>query len=281
MTRRSLVVRGGGFRVRQKALLRDIELRVEPGEIVALVGPNGAGKSTLLRLLAGDLPPTEGEILLDDRPIGSYRARELAARRAVLPQQTILQFAFTSREVVEMGRGLAAIDDEAAIDLALARTDSTYLAGQIYPTLSGGEQGRVTLSRVLAQEAPLLLLDEPTASLDLRHQQMVMDVMRALVDEGAMVVAVLHDLNLASSSADRVVVMSEGRIAADGTPWETLREDLLAEVFECQIAVSTHPLSGRPLVLPLASTRKLSEPEVLPASGGRRDASAALSGVDT
>jgi iron complex transport system ATP-binding protein len=243
-----------GVAIRARWLLREVTIAVAPGEVVALVGPNGAGKSTLLRVLAGDLAPTTGRVALDGRAIADFRPRDLALRRAVLPQQTVLQFAFTAREVVEMGRGQRrGDDDEVIVAASLAKTESTHVAERIFPSLSGGEQGRVSLARVLAQEAPLLLLDEPTASLDLRHQQLVMEVARDLAARGAMVVVVLHDLNLAASYADRIALLHEGRLVADGPPWQTLAESLLTEVFACPIAVTAHPVRGCPLVISLPS----------------------------
>jgi iron complex transport system ATP-binding protein len=249
LTARDITVEIGG-----KRLLDGVSLSVAPGEVVALVGPNGAGKSTLLKVLAGDLAPNEGAVVIESRPIETCSTRELARMRSVLPQQTVLQFAFTAREVVEMGRsphrGMHG-DDLAVVDASLARTETIHLAERIYPTLSGGEQGRVTLARVLAQECPVLLLDEPTASLDIRHQQMVMEVARELAGQGASIVAVLHDLNLAASHADRVAVLSRGRLVANGTPWATMTEELLSEVFAHPITVGRHPVHDCPLVMPL------------------------------
>jgi iron complex transport system ATP-binding protein len=229
-------------------------LTVSPGEVVALVGPNGAGKSTLLRTLAGDEPATAGRVLLDGRPIESYRPRALARRRAVLPQQTVIQFAFTAREVVEMGRSPHGGDEEAdaaIVRRSLEETDAAHLGERIYPSLSVGEQSRVSLARVLAQTAPILLLDEPTAALDLRHQEMVIGLCRRIANTGGTVVIILHDLNLAAGFADRVVLLCDGRVVADGPPAATMTEALLTEVFACPIAVVPHPVRDGPLVLPL------------------------------
>jgi iron complex transport system ATP-binding protein len=236
-----------------RQLLRDISLEVEQGEIVALVGPNGAGKSTLMATLAGDVPPSSGSIALHGRELTAYRPKELARLRAVLPQQSIIQFGFTAREIVRMGRSPHGDmdDDVIAVERAIARTDATSLANRIFPTLSVGEQARVSLARVLAQEAPLLLLDEPTAALDLRHQQQVMDVARELADEGATIVVIVHDLNYAAAFADRVVILRDGAVAACGTPWEVMTEAILEQVFECPIQVTMHPQMDSPLVLPL------------------------------
>jgi len=248
--------------IRSKWLVRHISLAVEPGEVIALVGPNGAGKSSLLRLLAGDVDPTEGQVLLDGQPISDFHPRDLALRRAVLPQQTVLQFAFTVREIVEMGRGTHRREDSdrlgQIVSRSLRQTDALELIERIYPSLSGGEQARVTLSRVLAQETPILLLDEPTASLDLHHQQMVMDVARELAAGGASVVAILHDLNLAAGYADRIGVLRGGELVKLGTPWETFTEELLSDVFACPITVSTHPTWNRPLVIPTAARAAVS-----------------------
>jgi iron complex transport system ATP-binding protein len=248
----ALTASGIGVQIRSRWLLRDVDFAVQPGEVVALVGPNGAGKSTLLRVLAGDLQPTTGTVTIGGRPLAGTKPRDLALLRAVLPQQTILQFAFTAREVVEMGRGPREGDDDlAVIEGSMLRTESLHMGERIFPSLSGGEQSRVSLARVLAQEAPLLLLDEPTASLDLRHQDMVMTVARELAGEGLAVVAVLHDLNLAAAHADRIAILSEGRLIKDAPPWEALEESLLSDVFECRLAVTTHPVRGCPWVMTL------------------------------
>ena len=245
---------GVSYTVGTTTLLHDVSLVVQPGEVVVLVGPNGAGKSTLMNLLSGDLVPTAGEVLLDGKSISLYRPHELALKRAVLPQQSLLQFAFTVREVVEMGRAPHADTfDELRdhVDRALAQTEMTHFAGRVYPSLSGGEKARAQLGRVIAQQAPLLLLDEPTASLDLRHQQHVMGLAQDVAAAGGAVVAVVHDLNLAASTANRIALLHRGRIVADGPPWVVMDERLLSEVYQCPIAVGKHPLLSCPLILPL------------------------------
>jgi len=247
---------GMSVSVDDRDLLRDITLDVNQGEIVALVGPNGAGKSTLMAALAGDITPARGTVLLHGRKLATYRPRELSLLRAVLPQQSIIQFAFTAREVVQMGRSPhGELDDDLlAVEQAISQTDSSSLATRIFPTLSVGEQARVTLARILAQETPLLLLDEPTAALDLRHQLMVMDIARELADQGVTIVVIVHDLNYAAAFADRIVLMQDGRIAAAGTPDEVMTEPVLERIFECRIEVIRHPLHDRPLILPMMST---------------------------
>ena len=239
------------------SLLSGVSLTVQPGEILVLVGPNGAGKSTLMHILSGDLVPTSGSIDLDGKPLSSYRPHDLATRRAVLPQQSLLQFAFTVREVVEMGR--APFDDSPTtlagnVDRALARTEMHPFAERVNPAPSRGEKARAQLARVIAQDAPLLLLDEPTAALDLRHQQHVMDLARDIAAAGGSVIAVVHDLNLASVSAHRVALLHQGRIVADGEPWSVMDEGVLSDVYQCPIAVHRHPLRDAPLVLPVGRT---------------------------
>ncbi len=246
---------GVGIRAGGRWLVRDVSFAVERGQVLTILGPNGAGKSTLLAGLAGDSSLAEGTIFLDERPLGSMKPIDLARRRAVLPQQTFVQFAFTAREIVEMGR--AAVDpnavDRHVIDRVLRDTEAYDLQHRIFPTLSVGEQTRVSLSRVLAQETPLLLLDEPTAALDLRHQQLVMELARDLAARGAALIVVMHDLNLASAYADRILMLRGGRTVALGTPEETLTEPLLSEIFGCHVSVMPHPETGLPLVLPMSS----------------------------
>ncbi len=244
-----------GIQANGRWLVRDVSFELERGEVLAILGPNGAGKSTLLAALAGDTTPAEGTVFLDGRPLATYKPLELALRRAVLPQQTVVQFAFTAREFVEMGR--AAIDpdaiDRTAVDRALQETDAYDIQHRVFPTLSVGEQSRVSLSRVLVQETPILLLDEPTAALDLRHQQLVMELARDLASRGAALVVILHDINLAAAYADRILMLREGRMAALGTPRDTLTEPILSAIFDCRVSVIPHPETGLPLVLPLTA----------------------------
>ncbi|MBU1865426.1 MAG: heme ABC transporter ATP-binding protein [Actinobacteria bacterium] len=252
-----LEARRVGYRIGDAVLVDGVDLEVRSGEILGIVGPNGAGKSTLVRMLAGETAPSEGQVLLDGEPIGGYRPHDLAVRRALLPQSTVLQFAFRVLDVVMMGRyphrEATPADDAISVETAMERGDVGHLRERLYPTLSGGEQARVSFARVLAQETPILLLDEPSASLDVRHQELVMAVLRTLTGSGAAVAAVLHDLNLAARHADRVAVMSGGRIVEVGLTAEVLRSDLLSEVYRHPVAVVPHPHLDCPLVLPLRS----------------------------
>ena len=234
-------------------ILDDVDLTVRAGEVVALVGPNGAGKSTLLGVLSGDVD-ARGQVTLAGRTLAHWSTTEAAMRRAVLVQRVTVTFPFTCRQVVEMGRAPWARttreeDDDAAVAAALELTDTTHLAGRISGSLSGGEQARVSLARVLAQSAGVLLLDEPTAALDLHHQELVLDLARRRARAGDAVVVVLHDLNLAAGYADRVAVLDRGRVAAAGPPGEVLDPELLSRVYQHAVEVLPHPRTGAPIVL--------------------------------
>jgi iron complex transport system ATP-binding protein len=248
--------------VGEKLLLDHVSLRVTPGETVALIGPNGAGKSTFLRVMSGELRPDHGAVLMHAREIGTFSPAALALRRAVLAQSITVNFPFTVAEIVRMGAGGrqgATID--AQIEDALATVDLDGFAGRIMLTLSGGEQQRVHCARVMVQLAcgeaehgpGVLLLDEPTSSLDLRHQIELLSTVKRLAANGTAIVAVLHDLNLAAMFAQRIVAMSEGRVAADGPAAETVNDRLLQDVFKVSIPVGRTPPPGTPFVLPHAA----------------------------
>ncbi|MEU8735872.1 heme ABC transporter ATP-binding protein [Streptomyces halstedii] len=247
--------RGLGIRLGRRQVLDAVDLTARAGEVVALVGPNGAGKSTLLAALAADLPAGSGEIRIGGRPAADWSPPELALRRAVLPQSAALSFPFPVEDVVRMGRapwaGTAKEDeDDVAVASAMAATEVTRFAARPFSALSGGERARVALARVLAQRAPLLLLDEPTAALDLRHQELVLRICRERAATGDAVVVVLHDLGLAAAYADRAVVLRDGRVAVDGPPAEVFTGELLGEVYRQPVEVFPHPRTGAPLVVP-------------------------------
>ncbi|WP_097869271.1 heme ABC transporter ATP-binding protein [Streptomyces sp. rh34] len=254
----SPVVEAVGLSVRlgQRWVLDSVGLAAHAGEVVALVGPNGAGKSTLLAALAADLPAGSGEVRIDGRPAAAWSAPDLALRRSVLPQSAALSFPFPVEDVVRMGRAPWAgtereVEDDAAVAAAMAATEVTGFAGRPFSALSGGEKARVALARVLAQRAPLMLLDEPTAALDLRHQELVLRICRDRAAAGDAVVVVLHDLGLAAAYADRAAVLHEGRIAELGAPDEVFSGELLGEVYRQPVEVFPHPRTGRPLIVPV------------------------------
>ena len=242
MSATRLRAEGVSVRLGGSTVLDGVDLDVRGGELVALVGPNGAGKSTLLAALAGDLDLDAGTVRLGEREVRSMRSLDLARRRAVLPQQGRLAFGFLVREVVAMGRAPWARtghedDDDRLVEQALQRADVVHLTERSYPTLSGGERARTDLARVLAQDTAVVLLDEPTAALDIRHQEAVLSVARDLARAGRAVVVVLHDLSLAAAYADRICVLARGAVRADGDPHEVLTAELLGEVYQHPVRV--------------------------------------------
>lgn len=241
-----------GLRFGERQILHGISLGFEPGTLTALVGPNGAGKSTLLAVASGDVPADSGRVTLHDRPIAHWKAMALARERAVMPQDHAVRFAFTVDDVVAMGRLPHPADmarDTALIERALGQAEMHALRQREVQTLSGGEAARATFARVLTQDTPLLLLDEPTAALDLRHQERTLRAVRTLADEGACVIVVLHDLNLAAGYADRIVLLEQGRVAADGTPAQVLTREHIERVYQQPVLVLRHPQRDVPLVV--------------------------------
>ena len=236
-----------------REVLTDVDLDVRAGTLVVVVGPNGAGKSTLLGVLSGDLPVSSGAVELDGRSLAGWSPADLARRRAVLSQAQDVSFGFTVREVVAMGRypwtGRDEIgDDERVVAESLRRTDPTHLADRAFRTLSGGERARASLARVLAQDTDLVLLDEPTAALDLRHTEEVLAQAKAIARSGRTVVVVAHDLSLSSAYADELVVVDGGRVVAHGAPVDVLTPELVERTYG--LAVDVHPLGGRLVVVP-------------------------------
>lgn len=250
--------RGLTVTVGERCLLADVDVSVEPGEVVALVGPNGAGKSTLLAALAGDRRVdcrSRGDVSLHGRPINDWPIRDLALRRAVLIQEHGITAPYSVRRIVEMARepwrGLCDPRvDSAAVDLALAEVELTEFGHRDASTLSGGEQARVGVARVAAQSAQLVLLDEPAAAMDLRHQQSLLAFAARLAGEGCGVLVVLHDLTAAARIADRVLVLCAGRVVAAGPPAEVMQPEMLSAVYGCPVDVLHHPVDGSLIVIP-------------------------------
>lgn len=246
--------RDAGVRVGDAWLVRGVTFDLRPGSLVALVGPNGAGKSTALSLLAGDRRPDEGEVLVEGRAPADWRSRDLARVRSVMRQQAAAAFAFSVGEVVEMGRLPHPADpvvDDAVVTESVAAADLVALRERDVTTLSGGETARAAFARTLAQTTPLVLLDEPTAALDLRHQEVLLGTAAALRDAGCCVVVVLHDLNLAARYADRVLVFDAGRLVADGEPADVLTAGLVERVYGQRVLVLRQPDSDLPLLVPV------------------------------
>lgn len=248
----ALRVDGVSVTLGRNEILRQVSLSAYPGEVISLVGPNGAGKSTLFGVLAGDLEPTHGTSLLDERPLSDYSLAKLAQRRAVLPQDHLVRFSYSVEEIVGLARlshETSPQEDAEIVSDAIVDVELTGMRRRDVQTLSGGEMARAAFARVLAQTTPIVLLDEPTAALDLRHQETLLRRVRRLRDQNACVIAVLHDLNLAAAYSDRIVVLDEGRITADGLPSKVLTADLISDVYKQRVIVSTHPTRQCPLVL--------------------------------
>lgn len=260
------MIRASGISVfaSAKRLLDGVDISVAPGRVMALIGPNGAGKSTLISVLAGERKPDRGHVLLDEAPLAQVAPLVLAQRRAVLLQDSALDFAFTAEEVIELGR-LPFSGTPAQLFDAKAIGEAARLAGvhpflaRSYQTLSGGEKQRVQFARAIAQiwrpkdqdqgEDRYLILDEPTSALDLRHQRLVLDVARRLADEGVGVLAAIHDLNLASAYADDVTLLKGGRLLASGDAESTLTASGLGACFDVEVEILTRENGQRAILV--------------------------------
>jgi iron complex transport system ATP-binding protein len=238
-------------------VLKNINLTLVPGELLALIGPNGSGKSTLIRAISGTLP-AHGSLSLAGRPLSGLTPQERARLMAVVPQALSMPPAFTVWETVLLGRtpylnflGQVSAKDEDIARRALEKADASQLADRLVGQLSGGEQQRVLLARALAQATPVLLLDEPTTHLDLQHQIGLLELVRKLAhDERLTVLVALHDLNLAARYADRVALLVNGELRAQGTAKQVLRPDLISQVYHVPVQVLPHPFLDAPLILP-------------------------------
>jgi iron complex transport system ATP-binding protein len=244
----SLEVGLGGRRV-----VGPLDLSVPPGCFLGILGPNGSGKTTLLRALTGSVRPTAGEILLQGKPIHGYGPGELARLAGVVPQQFTLDFSFTVEEMVTMGRyaqGAPATDAQ-AVEEALRVTGMSSLVTRLITELSGGERQRALIAQTLAQQTPVVLLDEPLNNLDLNHQLEIMQLLRHLHAEGKTIVVVVHDLNMAAQYCDQLVLLDQGLVAAQGTPTDILEPRTILEVFKVRVAV--HRQGSRPYLTPVWS----------------------------
>lgn len=237
-------------------VLRRLRFSVEAGEFFIIIGPNGSGKTTLLKIMAGIAPSTGGEVRIFDRPIERYPAQKRAATIAYVPQTSMPEFPFTVMETVLMGRApyLGPLGIEGKRDLRIARealvfTGVDHLADRKINQLSGGEQQRAAIARAICQQPDIILLDEPTAALDLAHQVRIMDLMERLKkEEGITVVMVSHDLNLAAMYGDRLLLLQSGRLAGLGSPHEVLTYRTLEQVYGCTLLVDRSPIEGCPRI---------------------------------
>ena len=246
-----------------RAAVAAVSLRANPGEILAIIGPNGAGKSTLLRTLNASLRTTQGEVLLDGQPLASFARRAMARRIAVVAQEADLRFPVTVIEFVLGGRyawssawGWESERDVAIVRGILQETELEEFEARLMNEVSGGERQRAVLARALATEAKVLLLDEPTANLDLAHQATMLRLVRRRCDQGeSAAVVVTHDLNLAAEFADKVLLLKDGREVATGPPQTVLTPQLLRSVFDLEVLVDAHPVSGAPRITPVHEVR--------------------------
>ena len=237
-------------------VVHDVSLIASPGEMVGLIGPNGSGKTTLIRAASRGLRPSSGRVLAEGVDPYSVTPKQAARLVAVVPQEVAPSFSYSALEVVLMGRspylspwGAGTPEDWASARKAMEAADVGHLSARPLEELSGGERQRVILAQALAQDAPILLLDEPTTHLDLRHVVETLALVRSLADaEGKAVVAIFHDLNLASACCDRIYALDSGRVVASGPPEEVVTGALLLEVFGIQAEVSPNPMTGRPTV---------------------------------
>ena len=241
-----------------RQILYSLNLTVRTGEVLAVVGPNGAGKSTLIRAASGVLRPSGGQVAINGQNLATLSDMQRARLLAVVPQNNQLPGTFSVYQTVLLGRtpylnwlGQTGPSDHAMTQLALEQTQISSFANRLVGDLSGGEKQRVLLARALAQDAPLLLLDEPTTYLDLQHQSSLLNLIRTLCQEKTLaVLIVLHDLNLASVYADRVALLVDGKLQATGSPEQVLTSETLTAVYHVPVHVMPHPEYGTPLVLP-------------------------------
>jgi len=254
-----------------REVLHGIDLALRPGEVLGIVGPNGSGKSTVVRALSHVLASSGGVMCIMDRDPKALKAPDLAKLLAVVPQSSVLPDGFTALDVTLMGRTpyLRLLQGEGPDDVRIARqallqTASLQFADRPVNELSGGERQLVVVARALTQQAPILLMDEPTAHLDINHQIALLDLVSGLAhDHERSVIAVIHDLTLASQYCDRIVVLNNGRVVATGTPHEVIHADMIEAVYGAQVEIIEHPVTKRPVVIPVPGTyrgRDLSVP---------------------
>lgn len=256
----SLVAKQISLQIGNKTLLQKVDVEVNAGEFVAVVGPNGAGKSSLFKTLTRDFNFFDGEVRLNGKAYTDWKPQEIALQLGVLPQASELNFPFNAFEVVLLGRlphNSGRLRDQQIALEALEKVDAGHLVNTSYLSLSGGEKQRVQLARVLAQiwettelqTDRFLLLDEPTSALDLAHQHMILHLAKELTKQRVGVIAILHDLNLASEYADRLVMLKEGAVHAEGSVESSLTPSLIEHLFDIQVDVINHPRTGHPLVI--------------------------------
>ena len=248
----------------ERPVLREIDAEAREGELVGIVGPNGAGKTTLLRLISGVVKPSRGRITIGGTDVATLKAGERARLVSVVPQNPQMPLGFRVLDLVLMGRNphLSLLQWEGPGDVEIATramelTETRHLADRTIGSLSGGERQRALVALALCQEAPVMLLDEPTSSLDLAHQTGIMDLVRGVQQRrGGVLVVAIHDLTLAAQYCDRLVMLAEGRIYAEGCPREVLTQENISRVYGTEVSILSHPQAGTPVVLPLSGAHR-------------------------
>lgn len=252
----AITIRHANLKLGGKTLLSNVSLSFSCGSFTMILGPNGTGKSSMLKVINGELTP-HTHVTFYNKARQEWHPGELAQSVAVLPQSSSLSFNFTVAEVVELGALTLTANQSQIQKIArdnMEHTGVAHLAGRLYPSLSGGEQQRVHLARILTQiaqspRAPILMLDEPTSALDIAHQHHILALLRRLANDGAGIVAVVHDLNLAAQYADRLVLLNQGEVVADGTPSDVLSPQLIEEVYQYPVQILPHPQFSYPIVI--------------------------------
>jgi iron complex transport system ATP-binding protein len=251
-----LVVEKVNFSYGRRPIIEDVSFKVKAGEMLGIIGPNGSGKTTLLKIITRLLVPDQGSILIDGIDIATWPPRTLARTMAVVPQETQISFEFSVRDIVEMGRSpylrrfqAMSKQDREIVAAAMEATNVLSLAERSMTELSGGERQRVIVARALAQEPQVLLLDEPTASLDINHEVEIFQLLRRLTNrEGLITIVVLHDLDLAAEYCDQLLLLAQGKVIVGGSPEEVLQDEILARVYGVDVVVYPNPLTGKPQV---------------------------------
>jgi iron complex transport system ATP-binding protein len=246
----------------QQAVLKNVCADFKAGEFVGLIGPNGVGKTTLLSLMMGTLTPGKGNVLLKESNISDYIRKEIAKQISFVPQDTHMSYPFLVREVVAMGRnpylGRFEVEhkhDLDAVENALVQTDLTHMADKAVTELSGGERQRVMIARAMAQETPIILLDEATANLDIAHQLDILNLLQKLKEQGRLIIASLHDLAMASRFCDRLLLLHDGVVVKDGKPTDVLTTDNMKRYFGVEVDIMKHAVTGTLTMVPLNLVR--------------------------
>lgn len=262
MKKDSIVFKDVSFSYNNKEFLKDINVSIKDGELVGLIGPNGAGKSTFLKTITNINPIKKGKIFINNKDNSKLKPKDRSKQIAVVPQSFELEYDFTVKDIVQMGRnpylsfsGKESENDLKIVDEALKLTKTDKFKDRLFNTLSGGEKQLVLLARAIAQDTDIILLDEPTASLDIFHQLEVMNIVQELNKEGKTIVTILHDLNLAARFCDRLLLLENGQIKADGTPKEVITKENLENIYKVE-AIIDDSTFDKPQITPVSSIKK-------------------------